>query len=135
MRVQFPPSAPILHKPLILLKAIEIQWPDFALATNTCYKARMSEMEKYPHLYRSGPRGILNFRRAVPPELRPIIGKSEIVVSLKTADLKVGLHAYHEIAHQTDAQFRVAKQRFLPGCKSGMAATACTPASPATCSS
>ena len=97
MRVRVPPSAPIDFKPLILLKAVEKQWAGFALATRTRYKTRMSERPKYPHLQQSGPRGIWSFRRVVPVELRSILRKKEIVVSLQTADLEAALPAYHDI--------------------------------------
>ena len=119
MRVRVPPSAPNTNKPLILLKAVEVQWPGFALATKTRYKTRMSEMEKYPHLYRSGPRGVLNFRRAVPPDLRSIIGNLRFVASLKSAGLKAALPAYHEIAQRTEARFKAAKEQLTAGTATG----------------
>ena len=77
-------------------------------------------MPKHPYLQPSGPRQIWSYRRVVPAELRPIISKSESVISLKTADLQAALPAYHEIALQTDAQFGVAKQRLATGNATGV---------------
>ncbi len=50
------------------------------------WTARVDDWAKYPHLARHGKHGTLRFRRAVPFKLRPIIGRTEIVVSLKTAE-------------------------------------------------
>ena len=65
-------------------------------------------MPKHPYLQPTGSRQIWSDRRVVSAKLRPIMGKSEIVASLRTADLKAALPAYREIAQQTGAQFRVA---------------------------
>ena len=76
-------------------------------------------MPKHPYLQPSGPRRIWSYRHVVPAELRPIIGKSEIVISLKTADLKAALPAYHEIAQRSEARFKAAKLRLATGNATG----------------
>ena len=60
-------------------------------------------MARYPYLTRSGPRGILCFRRTVPQRLRAIIGKREILVSFKTTELAQALPQYRDIAAETEA--------------------------------
>ena len=62
-------------------------------------------MAKYPYLVRSGTRGLLKFRRVVPPHLRSLIGKSEILFSFGTSDLAEALPFYHYVAAETAEQF------------------------------
>jgi hypothetical protein len=48
----------------------------------------------HSYLYRSGSKGILNFRHPVPPHLKALVGKREIVASLKSADIKLAMPHY-----------------------------------------
>ena len=60
---------------------------------------------KYPYLVRLGALGHLKYRRAVPPNLRSLIGKSEILISFGTSDLAEALPFYHCVAAETAEQF------------------------------
>ena len=57
-------------------------------------------------------------RKAVPPELRAIIGKLELVVSHKTSDYKQALRAHHikvlEFENQLDAAYRQLEKQGTP---------------------
>ena len=60
---------------------------------------------KYPYLVRLGALGLLKYRRAVPPNLRSLIGKSEIQISFGTSDLAEALPFYHCVAAETAERF------------------------------
>ncbi len=79
-------------------------------------------MAKYPHLTRHGKQGTLRFRRAVPFKLRPIIGRTEIVVSLKSADLGQALPLYHQVSAKTQQRFDEATGQST-ACDAGNSAT------------
>src|SRR5258705_9361826 len=69
----------------------------------------MQDVAKYPSLPRSGKRGILHYRRSVPPRLRPIVGKREILYSFGTAELSEALPQYHFIAAESDKELELAQ--------------------------
>ncbi len=71
----------------------------------------MEDLTAYPHLTRSGKQGTLRYRRAVLADLRAIIGRREIVLSLGTSDLETALPGYHEVAARTQRQLVNARQR------------------------
>src|SRR5258706_13009707 len=69
----------------------------------------MQDVAKYPSLTRSGKRGILHYRRSVPPRLRPIVGKREILYSFGTAELSEALPQYHFNAAESDKELELAQ--------------------------
>lgn len=69
----------------------------------------MDDVSQYPHLTRSGPRGILKFRLRVPADARAVLGCREIVKSLKTADLKAALPSYHALLRESDERIAAAR--------------------------
>lgn len=66
---------------------------------------------KYPYLTRSGPRGLLKYRRAVPPRLRSEIGKREIVKAFGTADLDAARLDYHVFAAEVEEELAAADEQ------------------------
>ena len=55
--------------------------------------------------------GVYYFRRAVPEDIRTIIGKTMVKQSLRTADLAEAKRRAHRIAIQTDINFQSARER------------------------
>jgi len=68
-------------------------------------------MSSHPYLTRSGKRGIYNYRRSVPRELRPLLGKREIVRTLGTADREAAMPAYYRVAAEVEQLFSDARQQ------------------------
>jgi hypothetical protein len=62
-----------------------------------------------------GPKGLLKYRRAVPPRLQPIIGKQEIHVAFRSKDLKAVMQRYFELEQQINRQFQNAEARLAAG--------------------
>jgi hypothetical protein len=55
--------------------------------------------------------GVYYFRRAVPDDLRPILGKTMVKQSLRTKDLAEAKRRAHPIAIQTEADFQATRER------------------------
>jgi integrase len=70
----------------------------------------MQDMAKYPHLKRSGKRGMLSYRRGVPDHLRPILGKREIIMAFGTAEFSPP--QYHFIAAEAERELELAQAEF-----------------------
>jgi hypothetical protein len=68
-------------------------------------------MSAMTYLWRHPKSGVYYFRRAVPAELRPIIGKTMIKQSLGTKDLVAAKRQVPSLALQTDRQFVAAKEK------------------------
>ena len=65
--------------------------------------AAMTNLQKHPKS------GVYRFRRAVPPDLRPTIGKTEIVETLNTKDLTEAKRRVKEVGLRIDAMFDAAR--------------------------
>jgi hypothetical protein len=63
----------------------------------------MTNLQKHPKS------GVYRFRRAVPEELRPIFGKTEIVETLGTKDLADAKRRVKEVGLRIDAMFEAAR--------------------------
>src|SRR5947209_5430265 len=55
--------------------------------------------------------GVYYFRRAVPSDIRPVIGKTMIKQSLGTNDVAEAKRRAHPIAIQTETEFQRARER------------------------
>ena len=67
-------------------------------------------MSAMTYLWRHGS-GVYYFRRAVPDELRAIIGKTMVKQSLRTKDVAEAKRLAHPIAMQTEGDFQAARER------------------------
>ena len=83
------------------------------------YKTDVHDLAKYLHLARNGKQGTLRFRRAVPFKLRRIIGRSEIVASLKSSDLGQALPLDHQVSAETQQRFDEAARQAVAGDANG----------------
>lgn len=63
----------------------------------------MTNLQKHPKS------GVYRFHRAVPPGLRPTIGKTEIVETLNTNDLTEAKRRVKEVGLRIDAMFDAAR--------------------------
>ena len=65
-------------------------------------------------LVRDPKSGIFKYRRRVPPELQPTIGKREIIFSLKTKDEAVALTGYRDFHPNADAMLAKEQAKSRP---------------------
>ena len=66
------------------------------------------------YLVRDPKSGIFKYRRRVPPELQPTIGKREIIFSLKTKDEAVALTGYRDFHPNADAMLAKEQAKSRP---------------------
>ena len=67
----------------------------------------MTNLQKHPKS------GVYRFRRAVPEDLRPILGKTAIVETLGTKDLTEAKRRVKEVGLRIDAMFEAARGGML----------------------
>jgi hypothetical protein len=68
-------------------------------------------MSAMTYLWRHPSSGVYYFRRAIPDDLRTILGKTMVKKSLGTKDGAVAKRQIHPLAIQTDAEFEAARRR------------------------
>src|SRR5689334_2866272 len=74
------------------------------------YRTGVQDVSAMTYLWRHQS-GVYYFRRAVPDDIRAIIGKTMVKQSLGTKDVAEAKRRAHPIAIQTDADFRSARER------------------------
>jgi hypothetical protein len=65
---------------------------------------------RMPRPYKHRRTGVYYYRRVVPDDLRPIIGKGEVHVSLRTKDPREAARRCPEVAGRVDAEFIAARR-------------------------
>ena len=109
MKVRVLSTAPELRIRLKKLGFLSFRGSGLSLATNIHYNASM-DMVRIPYLTIS-KRGVLGFRRSVPPKLRPFLNKREIVHSFRTTDRDEAVAAYYSIAARVEAEIALATNK------------------------
>src|SRR4051794_19804922 len=74
------------------------------------YRTGVQSVSAMTYLWRHQS-GVYYFRRAVPEDIRAIIGKTMVKQSLRTADLAEAKRRAHGIAIQTEIDFQSARER------------------------
>src|SRR3954454_19530004 len=74
------------------------------------YRTGVQPVSAMTYLWRHES-GVYCFRRAVPDDLRPILGKTMVKQSLRTKDLAEAKRRAHPIAIQTEADFQATRER------------------------
>src|SRR3954454_5149901 len=74
------------------------------------YRAGVQSVSAMTYLWRPKS-GVYYFRRAVPHDLRPILGKTMVKRSLRTDKVAEAKRLAHPIAMQTEAEFQAARER------------------------
>ena len=64
----------------------------------------MKTRSNLPHVYRSTT-GVLRYRRRVPDRIRPVLGQTEVIRSLRTSDPKVAAIRYASVHREVEALF------------------------------
>ena len=68
--------------------------------------------KRYPGLVRRGD--VWYFRKRVPENIRNVIGKTEIIQSLETSDVKIAKELYYAVFAEVGAQFSNAERSLKP---------------------